>query len=78
MPIRRWTVVYQSTQREEILEEGWLGSATLANFDKAAKAGRINGRPITGMWISDPAAASGILRIFGRVARDIDSLGVRP
>ena len=72
--MRTWTVVYQGTQREEVIEQGPFGSETLANFDKAAKAGSINGRAITGMWIIDCAAAEHqVLRIFGRVGSDIHS-----
>ena len=72
--MRTWTVVYQGTRREEVIEQGSLGSETLANFDKAAKAGSINGRAITGMWINDCSAAEHrVLRIYGRVGGDIHS-----
>lgn len=72
--MRTWTVVYQGTQREEIIEEGLLGPEALANFDRAAKAGRINGRVITGMWITaHPPIERSVLRIYGRVGRDIHS-----
>jgi hypothetical protein len=72
--MRTWTVVYQGTQREEVIEEGSFGSETLANFDRAAKDGNINGRAITGMWIIDCSAAEDrVLRIYGRVGSDIHS-----
>lgn len=72
--MRTWTVVYQGTRREEIVEEGELGSSALANFDKAARAGSLNGRAVTGMWIIDDAVAAGeVLRIYGRVGGELHS-----
>ena len=72
--MRTWTVVYQGTLREEIIEEGSLGEGVLGHFDKAAQAGRINERAISGMWITDHCVEAGaILRIYGRVGGDIQS-----
>lgn len=69
--VNTWTVVYQGTRRREIVEEGIFSSATFRNFDKSAKAGRLNERAVTGMWIVDHSTCGGrIVRRYERPSKD--------
>ena len=65
--MKNWYVVYEDAPQDEVLVEG-----DIEHFERAAKAGNINGREIRGMWVIDHATEQAdVIKIDRRVPPDI-------